>query len=478
MGIELKSKMDDHSLDAVPEEDRKNWLNLTWNTAGIVTTLVILFFGALVCFVAGVKIALISGVIACVFGTLIGFGLSRIAVETGYSNTLITRQHGLGVKGSVLASIIFGFLIIGMLALENALLYRGVLFFFEMGDTVANRIAIYGVFTLVWILFTAFGFKLVARFSSVMLISFLLVLGWIMADVLFQSPLSLAEAVLFGSQLPDEALAAMGITSEWDKYVFAINILIGPACALPLVSVDYGRYAKSTAHATTAVAIGSFFQSVIVMIVGGVLMHAAADAMSAYFMNTQNLAAEEASQRVLNSPDSIAAVFMVFGGVVGFVLMIIAQSKAQVLNCYSASLCLSNLFDALFGWRPGRFTFVIFANVIALMMLYGHILELVEAWLSLLGVLLSSLAGVILVDYYLVKPWLEMRATVTHDAENINWAGVITILASIFSAHYLLNDIIKIEVISSCMVVLIGYPLLRLFVFKPASQSLASSLSS
>ena len=43
--------IEDHALETVPQADRKNWLALSWNTAGIVTSLVQLFFGALVTFV-------------------------------------------------------------------------------------------------------------------------------------------------------------------------------------------------------------------------------------------------------------------------------------------------------------------------------------------------------------------------------------------------------------------------------------------
>ena len=470
MSTDLKARVDDHSLEPVPEADRKTWLSLTWNTAGIVTTLVILFFGALVCFVAGVKIALVAGTIAFIFGSLIGWGLSHIAYDTGFSNTLITRQYGLGIKGSTLASIIFSFLIIGMLALENALLYRGILFFFQLGDSMTMRIMIYGALTLIWILVTTFGFELVARFSSIMLIAFLLVLSWIMVDILLQASGTLADSVMFSSQFPPEALLGMGINSDWDKFVFSLNILIGPACALPLVAVDYGRYARSTGHATAAVVIGGLFQSVIVMLVGGVLMYAAAEGLAAHFVETQGISLAEARQMVLNSPDSIAAAFMVFGGGIGFVLMIVAQSKAQVLNCYSASLSLANLFDAASRWRPGRFFFVIVANIIALAMLYGHLLELVEAWISLLGVLLSTLSGVILMDYFVTGPILQRRFNQQVPQQTVNWAGVITVCVSVIAAHYILPSVIAIEVITSCLVVVLLYPTLRLTVFSPANE--------
>lgn len=467
MTSNLKSRVEDHSLEVVPEEDRKQWLSLTWNTAGIVTTLVILFFGALVCFVAGVKIALLAGMLCFALGSLLGWGLSHVAYTTGLSNTLITRQFGLGIKGSVLASIIFSFLIIGMLALENALLYRGILFFFEIPDQFSTRLFVYGGLTLTWILVTTFGFELIARFSSAMLIAFLLVMLLVLGRVLLQSDTALSEALLFGSQFPPEALQGMRIHSDWDKFVFAMNILIGPACALPLVSVDYGRYARSTGHATIAVVIGSFFQSVIVTLIGGLLMYAAASGLTSYFQESQGLDLQTARQMVLQSPDSIASAFMLFGGAIGFLLMIVAQAKAQVLNCYSASLSLTNFFDALFNWQPGRFLFVIIANVIALMMLYGHILELVEAWISLLGVLLSTLSGVILMDYFVVSPAISRRTGRPVPLQKVNVAGIITIIASVILAHYVLAGIITIEVLSACLVVVIFYPLLRLKVFPP-----------
>ena len=127
---------------------------------------------------------------------------------------------------------------------------------------------------------------------------------------------------------------------------------------------------------------------------------------------------------MLQSPDSIGATFMVFGGLLGFLLMLLAQAKAQVLNSYSSSLCIANLFDALLRWRPGRVFFVILANIIALLMLYGHILEFVEAWIKLLGVLLSALAG----DHHHGLLRRRAEAEARGDAggvdEIVNWSGV------------------------------------------------------
>jgi hypothetical protein len=214
---EINKKMEDHALEPVPESERQNWLSLSWNTAGIVTTLIQLFLGALVAFVAGIQIAILSGLFVVIVGFAMGWGVGHIGHKKGCSSTMISRTYGLGIKGSILASAIFGFMIIGFLAIENALLYKGFLFFFELPDTLGNQVLIYGLMTIAWILLTAFGFELVAKVSSVTLIAFLMVLLWMVVDIIARSGQSFAEALSFGTQLPPEAIAAMGIDSTAQK---------------------------------------------------------------------------------------------------------------------------------------------------------------------------------------------------------------------------------------------------------------------
>ena len=464
----LSSIMEDHALESVPPGERENWLKITWNTVGLITTLVIMFFGAVVCFVAGVKIALLAGMVSFSIGSALGLALARVTVETGFSNTLITRKYGLGVRGSALASIIFGFLIVGFLAVENGLLFRGFLFFFKWEDDWFARIVLYGSMSLCWILLTAFGFRLVTRTSSLMIIGFLLVLVWMMSEVLTGAAPLHGDQLLFPSQIDAASLAGMGITSDTDKFVFALNLLVGPACALALNTADFGRYGKSSAHVAAAAMIAIFIQSLVMMVIGGVLMKSAAPVMIDYFTEVGGMPAASAQQQVLRSPDSIAATFMVFGGMFGFLLMILAQAKAQVLNTYSSSLCIANLSDALSGWRPGRFTFVVLANILALGMLYGEILHFVEEWIKLLGVLLSALAATIILDYFFVSRRLPDRGGVP---DVVNWAGIIAILTAVYGAHWLFKPIQPIEVLSSLALVAIIYPALRLTVLRPQTAA-------
>ena len=461
---DLSKKMDDHALEAVPESERQTWLKLSWNTAGIVTTLIQLFVGALVAFVAGIQIAIVSGIFVVVVGWLFGWGVGHIGHKKGCSSTLISRTYGLGIKGSVLASVIFGFMIIGFLAIENALLYKGFLFFFEIPDTLGNQILIYGLMTIAWILLTGFGFELVARVASITLIAFILVLVWMLIQIIGQSEQSLAATLTYGSQLPPETLLGMGIETTSDKYIFCINLLIGSAGALALVDGDFGRYAKRSRDIGIAALIGNISMSLVMLTIGGMVMFAGMASIVDYFVSTRGMELEAAQQLALQSPDSVASAFIIFGGVIGATLMVLAQSKAQVLNTYSGSLALANLFDGAFGWRPGRFLFVILANLIGLVMLYGQILALVNSWLTILGVMTTALASVMICDYFIVRPRLGQADIDAHEADIVNWSGVISVIVATLLAHYVLNEYQPIEFFTSALTVLVLYPALRMIV--------------
>lgn len=139
-----------------------------------------------------------------------------------------------------------------------------------------------------------------------------------------------------------------------------------------------------------------------------------------------------------------------------------------MLNTYSASLSLSNLADVLSGWRPGRILFVVVANIIGLVMLYGKLLSLVNSYVTLLGVLTTAFAGVIIADYFIVRPQQRKQGTEPKTVDACNFAGVATTVIAFVLSHWVLNTIVPIEFVTTVTVCLIVYPVLRLWVLRPS----------
>jgi cytosine permease len=467
MTTSTKDIIEDHALESVPEGERHTWLDISWNTVGVGTTLIQLYLGALVTFVAGIKIGMLSGLIVAIIGGFLGWGTGHLAYKSGLASGLMSRFYGFGIKGSVIASSIYGFMIIGFLAAENVLLYKGFLFYFDANDTLTNQIIVYGLLSAAWILLTTYGFDAVTKVSSYMLIGFLLVLTYMMIQIVNSSPQPWHEIINFGPQFPTQILESFGATTDKGKLIFCVNLLAGSAGALALLDADLGRYARSSKDIGIAAFLGNFSLDVLMIWMGAIIMYAGMPALTEYYVSIVGLSEAEAARIAIENPDRVAAAFIVFGGILGTILMVLAQSKAQVLNCYSSSLSLANLFDAIFSWQPGRFTFVVLANVLSIFFLYGDLLSWYNSFLVILGILTMCFAGIMLADYFIVRPRLGHEDTEVYGADMLNWAGITSIPLAFVLAHYVLDDYIPIEILTALGVAFIVYPLLRLYVFKP-----------
>lgn len=463
--MKIDGRMEDHALEPVPQHSRQGWLKLSWNTAGIVTTLVQLFLGALTTFVAGFKIAMAAGVFVAVIGTLIGWACGHIAFKTGLSSTVMARHHGFGKRGSLIGSLIFGFMIIGFLALENALLYAGFRFALGFQDTLATKIFVYGLFTAAWVLLTAYGFEAVSKVSTYTLVAFVGLLLFITWRVV--SSYASGNILSFPSLFPPDVLASMGATSDLGKFIFCTNVLIGAAGALALVDADLGRYARSSFDIGAAAAVGNISAQICMVFVGGVFMYAAMGELVTHYTTIMQMD-PDAAKKLAMSPEGVTAAFLLFGGGIGVALMILAQGKAQVLNTYSGSLALSNLFDAV-GLRMNRVVMVVIANAVGLLMVAFGILDQFNAWIEILGVITTAFAGIMIVDYFFVSRKLGRSEALS--TESVNWAGVITTVVATILAHFVLNKIVTIQFFTSLGVSVLLYPLLRLALFRPSSAA-------
>jgi cytosine permease len=457
--LSLRARIEDHALTAVPEAERRSGWGLMMNTAGIVSTLIQLAIGGGVTLIAGVKWGIAAGVIVAVFGGALGWLVGHVAYKSGTSSTVTSRYYGLGVRGSALASMVFTFMIIGFLALENALLYYGTLFMLGWAPTTTNAIGIYGVLTLAWIGLTTFGLGLVQRISTVLLAAFVVLTLVMVGIALTKSGTSVSEVLSAGPVLP-------GFGSSSERLAAVLAILAGSAGALALTDADFARYARSSKDVGILAVGGALMIDVVVVVLGALIVHAGSKVVAAYLEQHSAVAASQEGATIADKVGwmvnhNSGAYFIVLAGLLGFILMYAAQAKAQVLNTYSGSLALANLFDGLVGWNPGRFAMVVLGNVIGLLFVAGDILDLVFRYLGILGVTTTAIAGVIIADFFIVR---RRRVADPSRIENVNWAGVVSVITSSVAGAVLAETgVTQLGFLVTLGLVVALYPVLRIF---------------
>ncbi|HKJ96340.1 MAG TPA: hypothetical protein VJ944_01200, partial [Thermoplasmataceae archaeon] len=224
--------IDDYALGRVPQARRKSGWSLSWLSMGIVSTLVQLDIGYFVAAVAGMKLAIIADILVAIFGGTLGWAVSRVSFAEKLSSTVTSRFYGFGARGSVIASAIFGFMILGFLALENALLYYGTIFALGWTPNLGNEILILGILTVAWILLTTYGINAVLKVSSYLLIVFIILLGYMFYVAVFASGTGVGAIFSHGPLIP-------GMGSSTTRFMIAVTTLAGSAGALALVDADY-----------------------------------------------------------------------------------------------------------------------------------------------------------------------------------------------------------------------------------------------
>ncbi len=450
--------IEDHALNSVPPSERKSGWALSWMTMGIVTTLVQLLIAGYVTAVAGVGLGIAAGILVAVFGAALGWLIGHIAHLEGVSSTVTGRFYGFGVRGSVIASAIYGFMILGFLALENALLYYGTLFAFGWDDTTFHRILIYGLLTLAWILLTTFGVNLVLRVSSITLVAFLALMVFMVWKAGFDAGTSIQTTLTHGALIP-------GMGNDLTRFQTVIVALAGSAGALALVDADYARYARSSRDVGIMCIAGALMIDIVIVVAGTIIIFGGTGLVANYLVQHQSVAADSAGAAASKlAQDNTGAFFIVLSTIAGFVMMYLAQAKAQVLNTYSGSLALTNFFDVLVGWRPGRFAMVILGNLIGMAMVVGGILSTIQSWLDALGIFTTAFCAVMIADYYVVR---RMTRAERGSVEEVNWAGVVSVVGASVAAMLLEHwNVFQLGFVAALALVLVFYPLLRTRVLK------------
>lgn len=411
--------MEDFALQAVPQEMRRPWMEVGAILIGIVTSLAILLIGGLVTFMAGFWMGMLASLIAFIISTFFILSMGTISFREGYSSNVISRAYAFGTKGSALASLIWGFMIIGMLGLENVLIGKSLLFYFEIEETLVTNIILYTVMAVFWIVLSLFGMKLVARVAQITIPLFFLFLIYL-AFLLMEDG-SFSELFSSGVLMPGLTLA--------EGFPIALNATISIAGLLAITATDFTRFLRTRNDVVKVSVTSGLFLYVITIIFGAIITFFGYGMTQEFFLG-QGVGAEAAVNEAINSP---GITLILAGGFIGLLVIIFSQAKVQVGNSYEGALALVNLFDSLLEWKPGRPLMVVFANIISLAFIFGNILDMIAAFLTLGSVLLGVWVSIVITDYYIVRGVMKRGTQGIESLESIpsyNYRGIVVMIIS------------------------------------------------
>nr|WP_232625484.1 cytosine permease [Pectobacterium parmentieri] len=347
-------KIYDYEYEPVPVEVRKSWyvIALIWLALGI--DISGLFLGSFLS--SGLPFS--QAISATIIGSVLLGILAALCANVGYGCGLSTTLLSISVFGRLGGKMIGVFSAISMVGwfafqldffgvmLQKALLHYqlepGRFFVLLFGMALMALTAIWGVRSL-------------GKLSilSVPLMLILIVSGIYLAasghssptEVAIKNPISLGSAV---------------------SYVVSIWIV-----AASIVSPDIARYSRTRKDAMLGSGLGFLLGNSSTILVALILTH------------------------MVGSDDLVEIFFSIGLGVSAIVILIFAQWTTNSSNLISASLGLSVVIRAI--PRPILVVVMAFAG---LLLAYNGMINNFTQFLSLIGVLISPIAGVYLAEYY------------------------------------------------------------------------------
>ncbi|WHZ05768.1 cytosine permease [Neobacillus sp. YX16] len=369
-----KELSDDYSLDRVPLNKRNmGWLSITNITFGIATAIFYFQMGSVMALQFGAINAIISAVYAIIVAGILGTFIAYLSAKSGMNVNLLSRGGGFGYIGASLTSVIYATNFIMYCALEGLILVAAVHEFFPL----IPKWGLILFFGIIVIPLNWFGIKQLDKLQKWSLPLFGIFL--IAAIVVAATTPSVYDGS-FWSYLPENV--QVGGTA----LLLCIGMQHGIMGLTPLLASDYARFLKPKDMKIGIFAIGFIPQIFCFGVMGG---------LGIWFGVR------------LGEPNPGIYIVLLLGGW-GALFTMITQIRINVTNIYSGSLSLSNFFENVFKFKPGRRFWVVVTGVSAIVLMLGDIVNHLETVLTFQGVFLLSWAAILGTDAVFVKKILKI----------------------------------------------------------------------
>ncbi len=353
---------DDYALDRVPETGRYSWWTVAVQRFGQLSDLTVFLLGATLGAGMGFWGAFWSLTLGSVILEVVAIFAGIAGVREGLSTSVLARWTGFGRSGSALIGLVVATSLIGWVGIQNAIFAEGL---HSLVDGVP--VWLWSIVTgLAVTALVVFGFRWMAWIAYVTVPAFLLLAGWSVIGELSDHSLGdLIGTAGFGEPMS----IATGAT-----------IVAGSYIAGAVLTPDMTRFNRSTGDVVKQTVVSITLGQYVLGLVGVVLAYA------------------------IRSAD-VVTIFAATSGTIGVIILVSATVKINDWNLYSSSLGFVNTLSTVFGLRVNRVVATIAIGVLGTTLSALGILDRFADFLTVLGVTLPPIAGIMVAEYFLVRRW-------------------------------------------------------------------------
>ncbi|MEU9565685.1 cytosine permease [Streptomyces sp. NPDC048161] len=372
---------DDYALSRVPRDKRfgfwsmlLQWLaqsgSISQFTLGATIGVGMTFGDAFLAFTLGAVIL-----------EIVIFAIGLAGMREGLATPMLTRWVGFGRNGSALVSFVIAVSLVGWFGVQNTI----------FGNSVS---ALVGGPSWMWcvlagIAITAlviFGFKYMAVFAKIVTPLFFAMVAWSIVSTLKDHSLS----ELIHSPPPGQTI----------PLAVAATAIAGGYMTGAIVSPEMTRYNRKGSHVFLQSASSMILSEYIVGLTGVLLGHL--------------VKSNEVSHIVLST-----------SGAFGVIVVLMSTAKINDWNLYGSSLGVVNFFQVVFGKRIHRGAVTIVLGIAGTVLSAVGIMTHFTEFLSILGVAIPPIGGIIVAEYWVVKkmrrPLDETRESETLPRTSPTW---------------------------------------------------------
>ncbi len=258
-------------FERVPDAARLAWPDIAAILSGVVSSLSKLMGGGIVAFYAGCQLGGVAMAITFALSFVLTYLVGKITFREGLPNNVVSRLYIFGTKGPAAGSLVWIFLLVGVLAVGTVQLGNAILFAFGWSEEWM-RWALFAGISCVWVLMALFGTKAIARMNAVFVVALFAVMGYVVYLVAANG--QMGDALTHGVLIPGVEVG--------EGFAYGVNYAIMTSGLLALFAADFTRFARRERDLVPISLVGSLF-AVVTYLFGALITYFGFEQSAAYF---------------------------------------------------------------------------------------------------------------------------------------------------------------------------------------------------